>query len=409
METKSSKSTFRKNIISWFVFIPTLAIVLLTMLSVVFPAFLIKLVSDIESKIDINPYEIGIWAIPFFISNIIIFTLLFLYHKQKLPSVITKPIKFIFNFEISSKLAFFVVVIIIGIYIVATIGELFNGEFLPDFEFRAKERLESYDFSSVGEGGITKHLQLFLNSSSMYIFGNYKVIPFITSISLLALTYFFTFEITQKRFAGIVAMGILLQSGLFLFYDTTVVYPNYWILFYLLSLYLVFKKWPLSSISYVLSAASKGLVAVFFPMTLFFIYRTSMVRRKKILLIVSYVAVVMLGVTIIFSMDQSVSEDNVPFTEFNSDDFWTGFAALNSSLRVDGVVLLFLLPLTVGLCIAARKRILHADSIMFFILTILLMGPFLTAFSDHHNVSYRFVPLIVFFAIGVGILLSKRD
>jgi len=409
METKSSKSPSRKNIISWFVFIPTLAIILLTMLGVIFPAFLIRLVSDIESKIDINPYEIGIWTIPFFISNIIIFTLLLLYHRQKLPSVITKPIKFIFNFEISSKIAFFVVVIIIGIYITASIDELFNGEFLPDFEFRAKERLESFDFSSVGEWGITKHLQLFLNTSSMYIFDNYKIIPFIASISLLVLTYLFTFEITQKRFAGIVAMVILLQSGLFLFYDTSVVYPNYWILFFLLSLYLVYKKWPLAPISYVIAAASKGLIAIFFPMMMFFIYRSDISKQKKIRLGISYAAIITLGLTILFLMDQTISEGNVPFTEFNSRDFWTGFAALNSSFRVDGLVLLFVLPLTVGLFISARKRILHADSIMFFILTILLMGPFLTAFSDHHNVSYRFVPLIVFFAVGVGILLSKRN
>jgi len=67
------------------------------------------------------------------------------------------------------------------------------------------------------------------------------------------------------------------------------------------------------------------------------------------------------------------------------------------------------LPLTVGLFVAARKRVLHADSIMFFILTMLLLGPLLLAFSDHHNVPYRFVPLIVFFAMGVGVLLSKRD
>jgi len=66
------------------------------------------------------------------------------------------------------------------------------------------------------------------------------------------------------------------------------------------------------------------------------------------------------------------------------------------------------LPLTVGLLIASRKGVLHADSIMFFILTMLLLGPLLLAFSDHHNVPYRFIPLIVFFAMGVGVLLSKR-
>jgi len=333
METKSSESPSRKNIISWFVFIPTLAIVLLTMLSVVFPAFLIRFVSDIESEIDINPFEIGTWTIPFFISNIVIFTLLFLYYKHKLSLIITRPIIFIFNYEISSKLAFFVIVIIIGTYITASAGELFNGWFLPDYYIRGESHLENYDFTKIGDGGLTIHFGLFLTTSSMQLFDNYKVIPFIASIALLVLTYLFTFEISKKRFAGVIAMVIVLQSGIFLFYDTTVAYPNYWIVFYLLSLYLVYKKWPLSPISYVLSATSKGLTAVFFPMTLFFIYKANITKQKKIRLAISYGIIVLLGGTIIFFMGQSFGPADVPFSGFNSHDFWMGFAAFSSSLR----------------------------------------------------------------------------
>jgi len=205
-----------------------------------------------------------------------------LYYKNKLPQIITKSVRFIFNFEVSSKLAFFVITIIIGTYIVVSIGELFNGEFLPDYHIRVKYFLENYDVTKIGS--LAGYVVLFLTSSSMQLFGNYKVIPFIASISLLVLTYFFTFEITQKRFAGIIAMVIVLQSRIFLFFDTSVAYPNYWILFYLLSLYLICKKWPLAPISYVLSLLTKVLTGIFLPMTLFFIYRANITKRKKILL-----------------------------------------------------------------------------------------------------------------------------
>jgi len=67
-----------------------------------------------------------------------------------------------------------------------------------------------------------------------------------------------------------------------------------------------------------------------------------------------------------------------------------------------------LLPLTVGLFIASRKGILHADSIMFFILTMLLYPPFVSAFSYAVHPPYRFIPMIIFFAIGIGVLFSKR-
>jgi len=37
-----------------------------------------------------------------------------------------------------------------------------------------------------------------------------------------------------------------------------------------------------------------------------------------------------------------------------------------------------------------------------------LTAPLLTGFTEQTNQPYRFVPLIVFFAMGVGVLLSRR-
>jgi peptidoglycan/LPS O-acetylase OafA/YrhL len=69
--------------------------------------------------------------------------------------------------------------------------------------------------------------------------------------------------------------------------------------------------------------------------------------------------------------------------------------------------LLFFLPLIVGLFIASRKGIVHAESIMLLLVVMLLSAPFLSGFSDHQNVPYRFVPVVTFFAIGTGLLLVK--
>jgi len=143
-------------------------------------------------------------------------------------------------------------------------------------------------------------------------------------------------------------------------------------------------------------------------MTLFFIYRASMVKRKKILLTSYFGIILLLGIAITFSMDQIPDLSGFRDTDFKPHDFWGGFSTLSSTFRIDSHVLLFLLPLTVGLFIASRKGVLHADSIMFFILTMLLYPPFLGALTYAQNAPYRFVPLIIFFAIGVGVLLSKR-
>jgi len=198
MDKKNVKSEHKTSLVSLIIFLITLVVVIFSLMSVVFPALMIRTLSVIDNNLGINPFEPGIWAYPLLITNFIIFGLMLLYYKKKLPTIITKSIKFICNYEISSKLAFFVIVIIIGIYITASVGELFNGRFLPDYYIRGESQLENYDFATIGNDTLDKHFGFFLTTSSMHLFGNYKVIPFIASIALLVLTYFFTLEITKK-------------------------------------------------------------------------------------------------------------------------------------------------------------------------------------------------------------------
>ena len=405
-----SKINFRlSGILTWIIFLITLGVVIISLISVVFPALLIRSFGGFEDNLGINSLEPGIWAFPLLMVNFIIFGLTIFYYKDKLPKIFTNLIKFIFNFEVSNTVAFFVLLIVIGFYITLSVGELFNGEFLPDFYIRDKAALENFKITEVViTKGFGHHIQLFLQWTSYELFSNYKVIPFISSIALLVLTYFVTFELTKKRFAGIVSLLIVLQSQIFLFYDTYVVYPPFWILFYLLSLYLICKKWPISPVVWVIAVLSKGLTIIFLPMTFFFIYRANMPKQKKIRVSIAYgITIVILGIFLSMTNLQLGPYD-VESTDFKPHEFWAGFTSINSSLKQDGLVLTLLLPLIVGLFFASRRGIVHADTIMFLIFSIIVSAPFLTAFSDHHNLPYRFIPLIVFFAIGVGLLLSKK-
>ncbi len=194
-------------------------------------------------------------------------------------------------------------------------------------------------------------------------------------------------------------------------YDTSVSYPNFWILFYLLSLYLVFKKWSLSPISYLVGALSKSMTAAFLPMTLFFIYRTNIPKQKKIRCVIFYGVIVIFGIVLLYLMETSifeVGEFEAEVGKFSTNNFWGAFSTVGSALRFDGLVLLFLLPLTIGLFYVSRRGIVQADSILFLIFGILFAGPLIQGFSNFIIVPYRFIPLIVFFAIGTGLLLSKK-
>jgi len=401
----------RTSFVTWIVFLVTLIIVLISLISAVFPALLLRSFGGFEDNIGINPFEIGIFAYPLLVTNFVLLGLGFLYVKHRLPQPIIKSIKFLFNFEVSPKVTFFVITILLGFYITLSVGELFDGKFQDDFKVHFEPWLEIYSVTQFNVTPTGQHLMLFLENVSMQVFENYKVIPFIASIALLVLTYFVTVEMSKKRFAGIVSMVIVLQSNIFLMYDTSVSYPNFWILFYLLSLYLILKKWALSPISYLAGTLSKAMTAAFLPMTLFFIYRANIPKQKKVKSIISYGVIVILGVVFLSVMDASIEDvgyDVETGSKFSTHDFWGGFTAFSYSFRFDGLVLLFLLPLTFGLFHASRRGIVHADSIMFLILGILLSAPFIQGFSAFVITPYRFIPLIIFFAMGTGILLSRK-
>ena len=398
-----------QRIISWIIFVPAIIVGFISLIPSVFPAWLLRSFGGIPDNIQIDPFEPGVWAYPIIIANVIVFSLLVLYFRNYLPQKIGKAIRFIFSFEVSPQLAFVVIVILVGFYTLLSVNELFDGKFDADYYNRVKPWLESFDLFKLpandGDRDVGHHLQIFFESTSMKMFGNYKVIPFIASITLPIMTYFLTAELTKKRFAGIVAMVIVLQSSLFLFYDTGVSYPNFWILFYLLSLYLVYKMWPLSAISNIIAILTKGLSAIFFPVSLYFIIRSNITRKRKTCLLISYAIIVIAGA--VFLLSTSTSLNPLAQKEFNLHNFVSGFAAFSTTFKDDGLILLFFIPLIFGLFIASRKGIVHAESVMLLLTVMLFSAPFLSGFSDHQNVPYRFVPVVTFFAIGTGLLLSK--
>jgi len=407
MESIQRKKLLSRLTVTWLLYGATFVFTLITLASTAFPALVLRMMGGFEDNVGINPLEPGFYFAPLIIVNLSLLFLGILHHKNKLPNLLKRTIRFIFNFELSATATFFIILILIGFYLVFSVGELFNGEYFPDWDFRAKERHENYDPMVIGDYGIGKHIGIFFNWIGLQIFGADKASPLIASVFLIVLTYFLTAKLAKKRFAGILAMVIVASSGLFRFYDTSVTYPNYWLTFYLFSIYLLLKKWQFSPFAFILSVMSKGLSAIFFPTTIFFIYNMNISKRKKLKLLTPY-GVIVIIVTVVFLNGFNFGPDEIPYTEFKNNAFWGGFGELNAALRNDPLVLLFLPSLIVGLFLVSKKGILHANSITFLILTLLVTPAILVAFSDHHNIMYRMMPIIPVFAIGVGLLFSKR-
>lgn len=393
----------QKSTVSWIVFCIVLGIVLVNLTSVLFPALIVRSTSIIQDT-SINSFEPGVLAIPLLITNFVVFGLFVIHYKKKFPPRIENKIHSLLEFEVSRKVAMIVLIIILVICIASSVGSFAKEETWLDYNM-VKVDAQTWSINDVTHV-FTLHVKYFLLSLSLKIFGNIRVIPFIGSLFLLVLTYFVTTKMTQKRFAGLVASALLLQSDIFRSYDTSATYDNFWILLYLFSLYVMYKKWYISPISFVLSIFDKVLTVVFLPMTFYFIYRMETLRQKRIKIAISYgVLVAILGIA--FSVKGGVLLYGAS-VGFDSSRFWAGFASWALQLRFDYILVLFLLPVIVGLFIMARSGVRQAESIMVLIGGVLLGAPFLAGFSDITNQPYRFVSLSVFFAIGVGVLLSRK-
>jgi len=394
----------KNHLLSWLVFLPTFIIISFTLILGMFPALIIAFSDKVRFSIGADVWEPGLWMFPILFSNIIVFTIIILHQKNKLPYMLTRLFEFILNFEISNRRALLLIGVMIGAYVILTVGELSIEEPWGDYR-NVETTLQNWSFDKWEFLGTP--MVYFFGHLSMDIFGSNRVIPFIASITCLFLTYLVTVQISKKRFAGIIALAIVLQSGNFATYDTAFTYTIFWIMFYLLSMYFIFKSWSLSSVSFIPAVLSKTLSMGFLPITILFIAMLNLPKRKKILLLSSYFAVIVLGLVFIqiTPIGNFISFD---ISSFDVPKMVGGFASIVSHFRYDGIIVMFLLPLVVGLFLTSKKGIPNANAVLILISGVILLLVFVPILTTNDNTPYRVLPLVFFFAIGIGTLLSKN-
>ena len=397
------------KVVSYVVFFCTLVIVLLTLIPVIFPALFSSLFGMFTENL--NPFELGYQSIFLIVSNVIIFSFGFAYYKNKIPSSIYDVFEKIRTFEISKRVAIISLVIILGIYIGLSTSELFLDESKKwsDYNSVLIPALEIWPFGEAGDIYVQeqndRYVRMFLLDASLDIFQNIKLLPFVASILVVVFTYLITTQFCQKRFAGIIAVIVLLQSYTFLKFDTIAVYENFWVLFFLISLYVIQKKWFLSPVFYILAFYAKAYVAPFFLMTLFTTYRSQISKKTKIGIVISYIIIVSIAIATVYLGDTVYP--NV--IDVNYSKFIFGFQVIIAQLRFDLFFIIMLLPVTVGLMFLSKNKLKHADSILILIFGTIIASPILITFTSHYEIlPYRFIPLLVFFSIGIGMFFSKK-
>ena len=382
-----------KPIISHLVFLFSITITTLTIIPALFPSLYSSLHREsIITSVDqfdfnINPLEPGLFFIPIIGTGVLVL-------------VISIIIKFkvikVRSIDLSKKYSYISIIIILSIFTILSYEDVTEPEVHEDWVF-LKEGLMKWPPEKIV---YEHHVKMFLLSSSFIIFGNYKVIPFLGSMALIVITYLLTNKITDSRLAGVIAAVIILQSNLFLSFSTTAVYSNFWVLFYIISLFMiVHKTWFLYPITYVMSIFSKILSITFIPITIFFVLNAEISIKKKIISLLSLGILISVG--IIF-MNEIGMEST---TDLNG--FWNGFVSFSYQMRYDGLVVVFLIPIVTGLYLISKKN-QYANSVSIMISSVLLVGPLLLAFTNVTTQPYRFIPLIVFCAIGIGMILANQ-
>jgi len=399
------------KLVTYAAFLVTLGIAGISIISVIFPALIIS--STYEFPNELEPFETSPWTLPIVISITSLLSFGFLYKNKKLPSIIYSGIKFILNFEISKKVAIISGIIILGLYIGFSSEELFIEEVTqhPDYLI-LKEALNIWPatdhFSIYVNEQNTRYVRMILLDFSQEFFQNIKFLPFVASILVVIFTALITIQISKKRFAGIISMLILLQSITFTDFDTIAVYENFWVLFFLISLYTIQKKsWFSSPISFILSIFTKAFVVTYFWINIFFIYRAEISKKTKYFVLSGY-AIIISITYFIFQYESSIIYNQIVTIDFNS--FLNGFTGWGNSMQLDPLLMLCMIPLIIGLFIKSLKGVKQSDSILIMIAGTLLAAPLISLVTDFYFIlPYRFIPFAVAIAIGIGVFLSKEN
>lgn len=392
----------RSQIISKPVFIFTLGISCFSFIPIMFPKLLLNLVNDYGMSSD--AYELGSNASFIFINLLVVSLLLFFrYRKSSRLSIFLESLS---KFDISKRTTVILLTIVFTIYIYFSWDELFSDESVLQDYYAVVQGIQNLQLIAPNGHWNFFFLRFALLKISNDILGNIHFLPFISSCALLFFTYLFTKEISKKRFTGIIAMTVLLQSNLFLLFDTIATYETFWITFYLISVYLILKHTRLSFMPYIMSVLTKAVSAIFLPISLFLISQSNISKKIKIQSILIYV--IPFVIFIITAHYFSILDFST-YTNTKERNFWTSVSSLAIATRFDGLILSIFFPTLITLYFKSKKYKDYSTFLLFSI-SILLITPWILQFSlAYTNQPYRLVSLIVFIAIAFGTLFSNES
>lgn len=306
------------------------------------------------------------------------------------------------HIETSKAATFCILLVIFSTFVTFELPTIYTDESGHDYQI-VKDAVISWH-PDIGHFDL--HVKYSLLLISLKILGNIRIIPIISTLSLLSLTYLTTKSITGKRLHGVIAITILSLSHIVFLYGALSTYTTFWVAFYLASIYVTFGRlWYLSPILFILGFDSKPLIGAYVPMSIYFIHSNlTLSRKNKNILYLSYATIVT------FSILEIIKGVNYTFSplQFNPGAMYQGTIEWWGQLMsTDMPFALCFVPLLVSFMKLGNK-ISYGKSILFMIIGIGMSYPLLTGLTYMTNEPYRIIPLIVFMSIGIGAMFTMR-
>lgn len=234
--------------------------------------------------------------------------------------------------------------------------------------------------------------------------GDYRTFSFISSIFILALTYFISRKITGVNYIGLLSVGIVATSAIFYKYDVILTYPNFWVTALLASIYFGMRNSPLSHVFFFISIPFKAITILYSPSLILFFRYSNLQKRTKYAIYLSCVSILVLFI-LAFLFSDSIKGDMGIL--FQPEDFLWWLGMWTVEFQADRLSLILVM-----LCIMSLYMIRHvpyAKSILYFMLFTLVHSAIISGFTTFTNEEYRMLPLVIFASIGFGFILVNFD
>lgn len=264
----------------------------------------------------------------------------------------------------------------------------------PDIQSDQSLLLKSFAHGEINKEWKEKLGAVYTILGSKILTGNYHTFPIVSSIALLLTTYFFALKITTNRLASIISVLVLEFSKTFMWYSDSIAYPNFFLVMLLLSIYPFTRSW-IKPIAFVSSFIFKAEALAFLPITF--------LREKDKRIRIAYIAIAVLVGVVAISLNWVRYDGTINLT--NATYPQIGLYLLDQDMWL----LSILFPVT-GLLFYLRKlKVEWSGYLLAAMGYCLLFQYILPIFTTYNAFGYRMLPFVVFFALGVALIISKKE